>query len=70
LDPTFGGDGKLRTAFPYLGISDPDVYVGSWADAVAIQGNGKIVVVGSQTGENAARDRSLGRFVLGRYLAG
>jgi uncharacterized delta-60 repeat protein len=68
LDTTFGNEGKLRTAFPYLGTSDPDIYVGSWASAVAIQANGKIVVAGSQDGENKAKDRILGRFVLARYV--
>jgi uncharacterized delta-60 repeat protein len=68
LDPTFSGNGKLTTAFPFLGVRDPGIYVGSWASAVAIQGNGRIVAVGGQRGERAD-GAARGRFVLARYLA-
>jgi uncharacterized delta-60 repeat protein len=67
LDSTFGTGGKVTTAFPYLGTKNPDIYVGARASAVAIQANGKILVAGTQSGENSARDRILGRFVLARY---
>jgi uncharacterized delta-60 repeat protein len=69
LDSTFGNGGKVRTRFPYLGTKDPDIYVGATAHGVAIQANGKILVVGGQSGENKAKDRILGMFVLARYLA-
>jgi uncharacterized delta-60 repeat protein len=42
LDPTFSGDGIQRTSFSYLGLEGWDVV----PYALAIQPNGKIVVVG------------------------
>ena len=55
LDPTFGGDGKVATPFPN----------GAFADAVAIQPDGMIVVAGA-----AAPYSSTGSFALARYDAG
>jgi uncharacterized delta-60 repeat protein len=54
LDPTFGGDGRVVTAFPG----------GALGNGVAIQADGKIVVAGElfrASGET--------RFALARYLA-
>ena len=55
LDPTFGGDGKVVTAFPG----------GAYGVAVAVQPDGKVVGVGS-----AAGDALTGVFALARYDAG
>lgn len=52
LDPTFGDMGTLTTAFP----------IGSFATAVAIQADGRIVVVGAAAG--ASID---GEFAVARY---
>lgn len=52
LDGAFGGDGKVTTTFPG----------GAYAQAVAIQPDGKIVAVGAAAGESAA-----GEFALARY---
>jgi hypothetical protein len=54
LDLTFSGDGKQRTDF---GNTD-------FANGVAIQGDGKIVVVGHGLGSDQLQD-----FALTRYLA-
>jgi uncharacterized delta-60 repeat protein len=56
LDTTFSGDGKQTTDF----IGGADV-----ADAVAVQGNGRIVAVGSSVGSDGISD-----FALARYLGG
>ena len=55
LDPTFGGDGKVLTDFTKGRDGARDV---------AIQANGKIVVVG-----RASTRRGFGRFALARYRA-
>ena len=55
LDPTFGGDGKVLTDFTKGRDGARDV---------AIQANGKIVVVG-----RASTRRGYGRFALARYRA-
>lgn len=52
LDPGFDGDGKVTTPFP----------VGSFANALAIQADGKIVAVGA-----AAGDTGTGEFAIARY---
>ena len=52
LDPTFGEAGQVTTEFP----------IGSFASAVAIQPDGKIVVVGAAAG--ASLD---GEFAVARY---
>jgi len=54
LDGTFGTGGKVTTDFPGLG---------SWASAVALQSDGKIVAAGG-TGSYTAYN---GNFVLARY---
>jgi uncharacterized delta-60 repeat protein len=57
LDTSFSGDGKQRTDF---GGS-----YGQGANAVALQGNGKIVAVGAGIGPSQTTD-----FALARYLGG
>lgn len=52
LDPTFGTGGKVTTAFP----------IGSYATAVAIQADGRIVVVGAAAGPSVT-----GEFAVARY---
>ena len=52
LDPGFGSDGKVTTAFPG----------GSFASAVAIQADGKIVAVGAAAGASMT-----GEFAVARY---
>lgn len=52
LDPTFGVGGQVTTAFPG----------GSFANAVAIQSDGKIVVVGAAAGPSVR-----GEFAVARY---
>ena len=52
LDPSFGDGGKVTTAFP----------VGSFATAVAVQPNGKIVTVGTAAGATGR-----GEFAVARY---
>jgi uncharacterized delta-60 repeat protein len=52
LDSGFSGDGRQTTAF-----GSP--FVSAWANGVAIQGNGKIVVAGGMGG---ARDFALARY--------
>jgi uncharacterized delta-60 repeat protein len=52
LDPSFGEDGRVTTDFP----------VGSFATAVAIQDDGKIVAVGAAAGPSET-----GEFALARY---
>jgi uncharacterized delta-60 repeat protein len=54
LDPTFSGDGKQTTDF----IRGEDV-----ADAAAVQGDGKIIAVGTAVGTDGVGD-----FALARYL--
>ena len=56
LDPSFGGDGKVRTHFAEG--SDDDAY------GVAVQPNGRIVAAG-----HSFRRGSHDRFALARYLA-
>lgn len=56
LDPTFGGDGTVRTNFT------PDVDA---ATAIAIQGDGRIVVAGET--RHFTRVGTAGRFALARY---
>ena len=58
LDPTFSGDGKQTTGFRISGSAANDV-----ASGVAIQANGKIVVVG---GSGDSHGPDLG-FALARY---
>ena len=53
LDPTFGGDGRVHTAFP-LGGKDS-------AAGVAVRPDGRIVAVGRAAGQG-------GRLALARYL--
>jgi uncharacterized delta-60 repeat protein len=53
LDPSFGGDGKVTTPFKY----------GGYATAVAVQADGKVVVVGAAGGEPPTGD-----FAVARYL--
>ena len=56
LDPSFGGDGKVRTHFATRS--------GDYASAVALQANGKILVAG-----DSFRPRgSIDLFALARYL--
>jgi uncharacterized delta-60 repeat protein len=57
LDPTFGGDGKVRTNFTPILDGGQDV---------AIQGNGRIVAVGSAGGSIFGHG---GGFALSRYLS-
>ena len=52
LDPSFGSDGRVTTAFPG----------GSFASAVAIQADGKIVAVGAAAGASMT-----GEFAVARY---
>jgi uncharacterized delta-60 repeat protein len=54
LDPSFGTGGKATTVFP----------VGSFATAVAVQDDGKIVVVGAAAGPSES-----GEFAVARYEA-
>jgi uncharacterized delta-60 repeat protein len=54
LDPTFGTDGSVITAF------DPD---GAQAQAVAIQGDGKIVAAGAASGPSGS-DFALARYTV------
>jgi uncharacterized delta-60 repeat protein len=65
LDPSFGDGGKLRTR---VGGGQPaqqlDI-VGSWASAVALQSDGRIVVAGDV--DRVAADRIDGRFAVARY---
>jgi uncharacterized delta-60 repeat protein len=53
LDPSFGGDGKVKTIFPG----------GSFANAVAIQADEKVVAVGAAAGPSET-----GVFAITRYL--
>jgi len=65
LDPSFGDGGKLRTR---VGGVQPDQQldiVGSWASAVALQSDGRIVVAGDV--DRVAADRIDGRFAVARY---
>ncbi|HEU4355713.1 MAG TPA: delta-60 repeat domain-containing protein [Actinomycetota bacterium] len=52
LDPGFDGDGKVTTPFP----------IGSFANDLAIQSDGRIVAVGA-----AAGDTGTGEFAIARY---
>lgn len=54
LDPSFDGDGRVVTPFPG----------GAYARAVAVQADGKVVVVGA-----AAGDSGTGEFAVARYEA-
>src|SRR2546427_381241 len=56
LDPSFSGDGKQTTDF-----GTPEARTGDQADAVAIQGDGKIVAVGS-TGSLSSSNFALARY--------
>jgi uncharacterized delta-60 repeat protein len=69
LDRSFSGNGKQTTRFagPVFNRDMPSV--GSWAQGVAIQANGKIVAVGSQFWERADRSGVASRFALARYVA-
>jgi uncharacterized delta-60 repeat protein len=68
LDPSFGEGGKVRTRAGGIQPGQQTDIAGSWASAVALQGNGRIVVAGEVDGANA--DRIDGRFALARYRAG
>jgi hypothetical protein len=57
LDPTFGAGGKVTTVFPG----------GSYANAVAIQPDGKIVAVGAAAGPSVSA-MAPWSFALVRYL--
>jgi uncharacterized delta-60 repeat protein len=57
LDPSFSGDGKQTTGFRISGSAANDV-----ASAVAIQANGKIVVVGSSGSHATGSDFALARY--------
>ena len=63
LDTSFSGDGKQTTDFG--GFGDPPSRV-DFANAVALQADGKIVAVGAGLGPNQQTDD----FGLARYLGG
>ena len=65
LDIPFG---QIRTRVGGIQPGQQTDIAGSWASAVALQGNGRIVVAGEVDGANA--DRIDGRFALARYRAG
>jgi uncharacterized delta-60 repeat protein len=69
LDRSFSGNGKLTTGFRGPTFNPDMPWVGSWANGVAIQSNGKIIAVGSQRWELADRSGTAFRFALARYLA-
>src|SRR5512141_1604453 len=52
LDPTFGNGGQVTTVFPG----------GSYATAVAIQADGKIVAVGAAAGPSVTGDFAVARY--------
>jgi uncharacterized delta-60 repeat protein len=52
LDPAFGGDGKVTTAFDG----------GGYANAVAAQADGRIVVAGTAAGESGNGDLAVARY--------
>jgi uncharacterized delta-60 repeat protein len=68
LDPSFGDGGKLRTRVGGVQPGQQMDIVGSWASAVALQADGRIVVAGDADRVNG--DRIDGRFALARYRAG
>ena len=68
LDPSFGDGGKLRTRVGGVPPVGPDDMVGSFAAAVELQADGRIVVGGDADRVNG--DRIDGRFALARYRAG
>jgi len=68
LDASFGVDGKLRTRVGGAQPGQQIDIVGSWANAVALQADGRIVVAGDIDGVVA--DRIDGRFAVARYRAG
>jgi uncharacterized delta-60 repeat protein len=53
LDPSFGGDGRVTTAFTH----------GGFANAVAVQGDGRIVVAGCAGGEDSSGDIAVARYL-------
>ena len=65
LDNSFGDDGKLRTRVGGAQPGQQIEIVGSWAKAVALQTDGRIVVAGDVDG--VAADRIDGRFAVARY---
>jgi uncharacterized delta-60 repeat protein len=67
LDGSFGDDGKLRTRVGGVQPGQQVEIVGSRATAVALQTDGRIVVVGEIDGVVA--DRIDGRFAVARYRA-
>ncbi len=68
LDPSFGDGGKVRTRVGGFQPGQQIDIVGSWASAVALQADGRIVVAGDADRANA--DRIDGRIALARYRAG
>lgn len=67
LDTSFGEDGKLRTRVGGVQPGQQIEIVGSWAKAVALQADGRIVLAGDVDGVVA--DRIDGRFAVARYRA-
>jgi uncharacterized delta-60 repeat protein len=67
LDPSFGDGGKLRTRIGGVQPGQEMDIVGSWASAVALQSDGRIVVVGDV--DRVAAGRIDGRFAIARYRA-
>jgi uncharacterized delta-60 repeat protein len=68
LDPSFGDGGKLRTRVGGVQPGQQTDIVGSWASAVALQADGRIVVAGDV--DRAAAGRIDGRLAVARYRAG
>jgi uncharacterized delta-60 repeat protein len=67
LDQTFGDGGKLRTRVGGVQPGQEMDIVGSWANGVALQADGRIVVAGEV--DRVTADRIDGRFALARYRA-
>jgi uncharacterized delta-60 repeat protein len=65
LDPSFGDGGKLRTRVGGVQPGQQLDIVGSWASAVVLQSDGRIVVAGDV--DRIAADRIDGRFAVARY---
>jgi uncharacterized delta-60 repeat protein len=63
LDGTFGDEGTVTTGFRNRERRRPNAYVDDWGQAVAIQRNGRILVVGYSQASRKSDD-----FALARYL--
>jgi uncharacterized delta-60 repeat protein len=67
LDPAFGDGGRVRTIAGGVPPPQQTDIMGSWATAVALQADGRIVVAGDADRMNG--DRIDGRFAVARYRA-